>query len=184
MEEDELPEIQPITKSQQRIASQTHEILQRQRLCPTPSIEPSTPNTVLSTPDTHQSTPIHTTTTTTTQPPQKYNHKTHPVYQNHKKKLQQSYDSILSEELYVKLADEQDFDDFIKLNKISFHGDYLLGRMIRERTRIQMKRNMLHNELEDYVTVHGGMGRSDGKSVGGNSTRTRDSEDRSVLFSI
>jgi len=183
MEEDELPEIQPITKSQQRIASQTHEILQQQRLCPTPSIEPSTPNTVLSTPDTHQSTPIHTTTTTT-QPPQKYNHKTHPVYQNHKKKLQQSYDSILSEELYVKLADEQDFDDFIKLNKISFHGDYLLGRMIRERTRIQMKRNMLHNELEDYVTVHGGMGRSDGKSVGGNSTRTRDSEDRSVLFSI
>jgi len=62
--------------------------------------------------------------------------------------------SNLSEELYVTLADDNDFDDFIKLNKISMQGDFLLGRMLRERTRIQLKRDMLQNDKEMYMTVH------------------------------
>lgn len=99
-----------------------------------------------------------------------------------KQLIKKNHKAMLSEELFMKLADEDDFDEFIKLNRISFGGDMLLGRMLRERTRIQCKRDMLHNELEMYVKVHCATLRTSGeKSVTGNSEK---SDERSVLFAI
>jgi len=88
--------------------------------------------------------------------------------------------SDLNDELYILLADEKDFDNFIKLNKISFTGDMLLGRMLRERTRIQMKRDMLRNDVDMYVNVH-----CEGCSIKGPDSEERSGiDDRSVLFAI
>lgn len=111
-------------------------------------------------------------------------------YTHHQYNLQQikrNHKAILSDELFMKLAEEEDFDDFIKLNRISFAGDYLLGRMLRERTRIQCKRDMLHSELETYVKMHC----CNSSTSGSKSTKTANStgcsersDDRSVLFSI
>jgi len=99
-----------------------------------------------------------------------------------KQLIKKNHKAMLSEELFMKLADEDDFDEFIKLNRISFGGDMLLGRMLRERTRIQCKRDMLHNELEMYVKVHCSTLRTSGeKSVTANSEK---SDERSVLFAI
>jgi len=107
------------------------------------------------------------------------------AYPHHQYKLQQikrNHKAILSDELFMKLAEEEDFDDFIKLNRISFAGDMLLGRMLRERTRIQCKRDMLHSELDTYAKVHCRNSAASGtKSSSGCSDK---SDDRSVLFSI
>lgn len=189
-DDEAFPHTQPITRLQLRIARNTQEKLRLSSPTATPPPTPMTPNTALR--EENGSPSIA----------ERYNHKNHPRYQNRTTYLQQqqpqrtpqyrgiSHESLLSDELFVQLADEQDFDDFIKQNKISIKGDYLLGKMLRERERIQMKRSMLHAEPETYVTVHGsgsttGGGKSvGGKSMGGNSTRTRDSEDRSVYFAI
>jgi len=107
-----FPRTQPITKSQLRIARQTQEQLRLSSPIPPPA--PVTPTTALREEDSSPSTT------------ERYNHKNHPQYQNHTTQLQQqqqqqqqqppqyrgiSHDSLLSDELFVKLADEQDFDD-------------------------------------------------------------------------
>jgi len=48
-----------------------------------------------------------------------------------------------------------DFYELIKLNRTSSAGNILLGKVLRERTRIQRKRDMLDNNKEAYITLHG-----------------------------
>ena len=65
------------------------------------------------------------------------------------------FSSLYEQELYMKLSEEDDLRDFKHINNFSFDGDYLLSRILRERTRIQMKRDMLSTPDKDlYVKTH------------------------------
>lgn len=64
------------------------------------------------------------------------------------------YTSLLEvdQELFIKLSEEDDLRDFKYINNFSFDGDYLLSRILRERMRIQLKRDMLTTPDKDlYV---------------------------------
>jgi hypothetical protein len=65
----------------------------------------------------------------------------------------QSYgsESFLQDELFVKLSEDSDLEAFKVVNNFSFEGDYLFSRILRERTRIQMKKNMLKDGDVDLL---------------------------------
>jgi len=61
-------------------------------------------------------------------------------------------ESLEKQELYLKLSDEEDLKDFKHINNFTYEGDYLLSRILRERTRIELKRQMLSTpDKELYV---------------------------------
>jgi len=68
-----------------------------------------------------------------------------------------------NQELFLKLSEKNDLRDFKHINNFSFEGDYLLSRILRERMRIQLKRDMLSTpdskdlyvETHSRVNVHG-----------------------------
>jgi len=130
----------------------------------------------------------------------------HPHHQYRRKHdIKMNEQARLSKELFMTLADEVDFDEFIKRNRISFAGDFLLGKMLRERTRLQCKVDMLDSDLEMYVDLHGRSrqrsttaatassslseaaevyGDSHGVGGVGKSDNSTITDDRSVLFAI
>jgi hypothetical protein len=55
----------------------------------------------------------------------------------------------LDQELFMKLSEGDDLRDFKHINNFSFDGDYLLSRILRERMRIQLKREMLTTPDKD-----------------------------------
>lgn len=67
--------------------------------------------------------------------------------------ISQSYSSepFLQDELFVKLSEDSDLEAFKAVNNFSFEGDYLFSRILRERTRIQMKKNMLKDGDVDLL---------------------------------
>jgi len=66
------------------------------------------------------------------------------------------YSSLQSnQELYLKLAEEEDLHDFQHINNFSYEGNYLFTRILRERMRLQLKRDMLHSADKDlYIEIH------------------------------
>jgi hypothetical protein len=82
-----------------------------------------------------------------------------------------------NQELFLKLAEEEDLHDFQHINNFSYEGNYLFTRILRERTRIQLKRDMLHSSDKDlYIEIHKHARESD---AGTSKTR-----DRGVFFLI
>lgn len=86
------------------------------------------------------------------------------------------YSSLKSnQELFLKLAEEEDLNDFQHINNFSFEGNYLFTRILRERMRIQLKRDMLHSSDKDfYVETHKGL----------RDRQTSKTQDRGVFFMI
>lgn len=84
--------------------------------------------------------------------------------------------SLTSESLSVQLSENEDFLSFLEENSFSNLGGALLSKMLRENTRLYLKRNLLRSEKELYSKVHQS-GHDSGKlgSV---------CEDRSVYFAI
>jgi hypothetical protein len=66
------------------------------------------------------------------------------------------YSSLQSnQEFFLKLAEEEDLNDFQHINNFSYEGNYLFTRILRERMRIQLKRDMLHSSDKDlYIEIH------------------------------
>ena len=61
-------------------------------------------------------------------------------------------ESLERQELFLKLSDEDDLKDFKHINNFTYEGDYLFSRILRERTRIELKRQMLSTpDKELYV---------------------------------
>ncbi|GFH45133.1 predicted protein [Chaetoceros tenuissimus] len=61
-------------------------------------------------------------------------------------------ESLEKQELFLKLSDEDDLKDFKHINNFTYEGDYLFSRILRERTRIELKRQMLSTpDKELYV---------------------------------
>lgn len=82
-----------------------------------------------------------------------------------------------NQELFLKLAEEEDLHDFQHINNFSYEGNYLFTRILRERTRIQLKRDMLHSSDKDlYIEIHKHARESDADT-----SKTRD---RGVFFLI
>jgi len=79
-------------------------------------------------------------------------------------------DHLQKQEYHVWLENEDNLHDFKRINNFTSEGDYLLSRMLRERTRIQMKKELLQSEKELYVNVH--------RQVKGNDSQ----KERKVLF--
>lgn len=70
-------------------------------------------------------------------------------------KRSQDYDNLQDQELFLKLSEEEDRRDFTHINNFSTDGDYLFQRLLRERTRIHMKREMLSTpDRELYIAAH------------------------------
>lgn len=64
----------------------------------------------------------------------------------------QNHDALIEQELFMRLSEEEDLRDFKQINNFTSDGDYLFSRMLRERTRIQLKREMLNSSDKDlYV---------------------------------
>ena len=68
-----------------------------------------------------------------------------------------------NQELFLKLSEDDDLRDFKHINNFSFEGDYLLSRILRERMRIQLKRDMLTtpDSKDLYVETHKRLSRSE-----------------------
>jgi hypothetical protein len=79
---------------------------------------------------------------------------------------------VTGERLHMQLQDQDDMRDFKRINNFSYDGDCLLSRILRESTRIQMKKDMLNSEKELYLQVTNPVTPKTGE------------EDRKVLFSI
>ncbi len=63
-----------------------------------------------------------------------------------------SIPSIPEEEsLYVKLADKQHLETFKVINNFSYEGDHLFTSILREQTRIQLKRKMIQEGEIDLL---------------------------------
>lgn len=68
----------------------------------------------------------------------------------------QDYNTLRDQELFIKLSEDEDLRDFKLINNFTSDGDYLFSRILRERTRIEMKREMLSSSDKDlYVQTHG-----------------------------
>lgn len=68
---------------------------------------------------------------------------------------QTNYLSLQEQELFIRLAEEEDLRDFKHINNFTSDGDYLFSRILRERTRIELKRQMLTSSDKDlYVQTH------------------------------
>ena len=65
-------------------------------------------------------------------------------------------DERKQEDLYVKLADFEDLINYSSANKFSVKGELLFNRMLREHSRIQLKRLMLEDSVDLYVNMHCG----------------------------
>ena len=80
---------------------------------------------------------------------------------------------LQTQEMFIKLSEDEDLRDFKLINNFSFEGDYLLSRILRERTRIQMKKEMFRSEREMYVETHRPGTRSSARS-----------ENRGIFYAI
>jgi hypothetical protein len=68
-----------------------------------------------------------------------------------------------NQELFLKLSEDDDLRDFKNINNFSFEGDYLLSKILRERMRIQLKRDMLTtpDSKDLYLETHKRVSRSE-----------------------
>ncbi len=58
------------------------------------------------------------------------------------------------QDMYTLLQNGDDLEDFKRINNFTLEGGYLLSKIFKERSRIQMKKEMLTSEIELYVEVH------------------------------
>ena len=80
-----------------------------------------------------------------------------------------------NQKFFLHLSEEEDLHDFQDINNFSFEGNYLFTRILRERMRIQLKRDMLQSsDKEMYVEIQKNAREKD-------SSKTRD---RGVFFMI
>mmetsp|Transcript_24131 Transcript_24131/g.35939 ORF Transcript_24131/g.35939 Transcript_24131/m.35939 type:complete len:102 (-) Transcript_24131:678-983(-) len=64
------------------------------------------------------------------------------------------YDIMQKQEMFIQLQNDTDLQDFKRINNFTFEGDYLLSKILRERSRIQMKKDMLQDEdIDFYINV-------------------------------
>ena len=91
--------------------------------------------------------------------------------------------------LCEKLQMDTDYQDFLRINNFTAQGDTLLSRILREQSRIQMKKDMLKSaDVELYVTVQSSsrsLGRE--KDIGGGISNSEmmtmmKKKDRKLLF--
>lgn len=91
--------------------------------------------------------------------------------------------------LCEKLQMDTDYQDFLRINNFTAQGDTLLSRILREQSRIQMKKDMLKSaDVELYVTVQSSsrsLGRE--KDIGGEISNSEmmtmmKKKDRKLLF--
>jgi hypothetical protein len=61
----------------------------------------------------------------------------------------------LDDEFFMRLSGEKEIWNFTEQQKFSLDGDFLFRRILRERTRLQMKKDMFGNERDFYVQIHG-----------------------------
>lgn len=61
----------------------------------------------------------------------------------------------VEDEFFMRLASEKEIWEFTEQQKFSLDGDFLFRRILRERTRLQMKKDMFGNERDFYVKIHG-----------------------------
>ena len=81
-----------------------------------------------------------------------------------KKFLRDKETKQLEDELFMRLAGEREIWDFTEKQNFSLEGDILLRKILRERTRLQMKKDMLGNERDFYLQIHGCSKKEVGKS--------------------
>lgn len=81
-----------------------------------------------------------------------------------KKFLRDKEKKQLEDELFMRLASERKIWDFTEKQNFSLDGDILLRKILRERTRLQMKKDMLGDERDFYLQIHGCSKKEVGKS--------------------
>lgn len=62
-----------------------------------------------------------------------------------------SFPELEEQELYIRLAEEDDLLSFKSINNFSVEGDYLLSRILRESTRVRLKKDMLQDGEVDIL---------------------------------
>ncbi len=82
-------------------------------------------------------------------------------------------------EMFQKFQTHDELQDFKRINNFTAEGDYLLTKILRERSRIQLKKDMLKSERDLYVNVQKNCRE---RSGGGNGNRGNVDEERKVLF--
>ncbi len=90
---------------------------------------------------------------------------------NNKTKTGKKYDVMYKQEMFIQLQNDNDLQDFKRINNFTFEGDYLLSKILRERSRIQMKKDMLQQEDVDFYI-----------NIQKNSKPDSTHEERKVLF--
>jgi hypothetical protein len=77
-----------------------------------------------------------------------------------------------------QLQNADELQDFARINNFTNQGDILLSKIVREKARIQMKKEMLQqNEVEMYVAVH-----KSSETKKADSVRDNKTEERKMLF--
>ena len=120
-----------------------------------------------------------------------FNNDNVPLSSNHSQQQQQQHlylnnpllSTITKQEMYTLLQNDDDLEDFKRINNFTFEGDYLLSKILRERSRIQMKKEMLQSdEVELYVQVFKKKKKKKNNTLMKN-FEDDDDNDRKVLFS-